>query len=450
MNSGALEALQRNPITFARMMSGHPANAQERSAGADELRSAAEWVVPTSPAEAGAMAMFGPFGKLAKMSGLGAMLGGYGTDVDAAGMGALLRLFHGGQKLGKWDPSVPTVEGPLSRGLGLYAAEAPEVANMYKRLEREPGLTELMVRPEGIFNPTKMEGADKQAYMRALMELDKLGLDASRKGLRNSLFDAKNYDPAQVREALIGSGINGFSSKLGGSLGDEFEIFNPESILEYVPRDYKKGGKVEAPMWGALKKMGFSDEAISDRQQEYMLERNKGYIGQGMTNAEFNPGTYLEKPDKIMPYGDWLDKVGYDTGGYHSAMEGIVVPDRHPGYPIGEVLAHEGQHKRETSLPPEEFRDEGRQAAQKGVLENLMKHVEGKRVYPNAITGRKMLGEVAPELIGHESYLPAGQSLIKSPLGRAVLQTPEQKLWYMSRRHPRVKDIDAITGASPE
>ena len=54
------------------------------------------------------------------------------------------------------------------------------------------------------------------------------------------------------------------------------------------------------------------------------------------------------------------------------------------------------------------------------------------------------------EMIAAEGYLPAGLSMIRSKLGRKLLQTPEEKLWYMSRRYPRRTDIDAMTGASPD
>ncbi len=76
--------------------------------------------------------------------------------------------------------------------------------------------------------------------------------------------------------------------------------------------------------------------------------------------------------------------------------------------------------------------------------------------YPAGVTGRELVQELAPELVAAEGYLPAGQSLIHSELGRRIFQTPEEKLWYYSRRYPRQRDpevkggyLDAITGAAP-
>ena len=76
--------------------------------------------------------------------------------------------------------------------------------------------------------------------------------------------------------------------------------------------------------------------------------------------------------------------------------------------------------------------------------------------YPHGLTGREKVSETAPELVAAECYLPAGQSLIHSELGKRIFQSPEEKLWYMSRRYPPMQDpevkngyLDAITGAAP-
>ena len=68
---------------------------------------------------------------------------------------------------------------------------------------------------------------------------------------------------------------------------------------------------------------------------------------------------------------------------------------------------------------------------------------------PSGITGQDTLEELAPQLVAAEGYLPAGQSLVHSPLGRQLFQTPEEKLWYLSRRYPTPLDLDAMTGAAP-
>lgn len=58
-----------------------------------ELRDILSWTVPTSPAEAGAMLMFGPGGKLVKLGGLGSMLGGYSPDTEAGLLSKLASIF---------------------------------------------------------------------------------------------------------------------------------------------------------------------------------------------------------------------------------------------------------------------------------------------------------------------------------------------------------------------
>lgn len=68
---------------------------------------------------------------------------------------------------------------------------------------------------------------------------------------------------------------------------------------------------------------------------------------------------------------------------------------------------------------------------------------------PSGITGQDTLEELAPQLVAAEGYLPAGQSLVHSKLGRQLFQTPEEKLWYLSRRYPTPLDLDAMTGAAP-
>lgn len=451
-------------MDYKRVMSGKGPSQRERAEGVQAIKDASEWVLPASPAEAGAMVALGPFAKAVKLGGLAAATAGYSPDTEAAGGGivkgaltGLRELFHGGRKFDKWNPAtIGTGEGMGVQGPGLYAGDKQALAKVYMKYGGDdPAVTKLLVDDSSIIETAKkMSPEHRAAYDEAVAKLVELGLPADKYGIKMALNSGRYYDNERVRKALTNSGVKGFKQDLYNDFGNEFVIFDPDIIKAYETLDipgYAKGGKVEAPIWEALRGMGFSEQAVKDRKLEHELEREKGYMPKGMTNAEFDPGMYLTAPDKIVPYyPDWLSTQGHDTGGYHSPVEGIVVPDRHPGYPIGEVLAHEGIHRKALQLPPEEILGEGRQAAQRGALNNLLRYIEGKRLLPNGITGREMVDELAPELMGHETYLPAGQRLTKSELGKAVLQTPEEKLWWLSRRYPRQEGIDAITGASPE
>lgn len=210
-------------------------------------------------------------------------------------------------------------------------------------------------------------------------------------------------------------------------------------------RRYAKGGLAQH-----LEGLGFTPEDTQYALEQFEKDR-KYFPHQGMTNYESRPEMYLTRaPSKIVPQDEW--KYGESVGGTHNFLEGIQVPNRSRTWMLPEVLAHEAQHSMVASLPPEEILDEGRQEAQKSVLNRLMEYLRplNYRDYPEGFTGRDQIEELAPEMIAAEGYLPAGLSMIRSELGQKLLQTPEEKLWYMSRRYPRRTDIDAMTGASPD
>ena len=210
-------------------------------------------------------------------------------------------------------------------------------------------------------------------------------------------------------------------------------------------RRYAKGGLAQH-----LERLGFTPEDTQYALEQFEKDR-KYFPHQGMTNYESRPEMYLTRaPSKIVPQDEW--KYGESVGGTHNFLEGIQVPNRSRTWMLPEVLAHEAQHSMVASLPPEEILDEGRQEAQKSVLNRLMEYLRSLnyRDYPEGFTGRDQIEELASEMIAAEGYLPAGLSMIRSELGRKMLQTPEEKLWYMSRRYPRRTDIDAMTGASPD
>lgn len=217
-----------------------------------------------------------------------------------------------------------------------------------------------------------------------------------------------------------------------------------------MPRSkYADGGLVER-----LKSFGFSPEDVDyaldrfEEEREYLPHR-------GATNYESRPERYLiMPPHKIVPKEEW--KYGSSFGGIHNFLEGIQVPNRSWNWVLPEVLTHEAQHANVGALPLEELTR--REETQKGILNKLMDYVKPLHPakYPAGVTGRELVQELAPELIAAEGYLPAGQSLIHSELGQRIFQSPEEKLWYMSRRYPPMRDpevkngyLDAITGAAP-
>ena len=203
-----------------------------------------------------------------------------------------------------------------------------------------------------------------------------------------------------------------------------------------------------------IESLGFTPEDTQYAMERFEEERQ--YLPhRGATNYESRPERYMiMAPHKIVPKEEW--KYGSSVGGTHNFLEGIQVPNRSWNWVLPEVLTHEAQHANVGALPLEEITS--REEVQKGILSKLMEYVKPLHPakYPAGITGRELIQELAPELIAAEGYLPAGQSLIQSELGRRIFQTPEEKLWYYSRRYPRQRDpevkggyLDAITSAAP-
>lgn len=219
--------------------------------------------------------------------------------------------------------------------------------------------------------------------------------------------------------------------------------------IEMPRRKYANGGLARH-----IESLGFTPEDTQyamerfEEEREYLPHRHT-------TNYESRPERYMiYPPNKIVPKEEW--KYGSSVGGTHNFLEGIQVPNRSWNWVLPEVLTHEAQHANVGALPLEEVTS--REEAQKSILNKLMEYVRPLHPakYPAGITGREEIEELAPELIAAEGYLPAGQSLIQSELGRRIFQTPEEKLWYYSRRYPRMRDpevkggyLDAITGAAP-
>ena len=233
------------------------------------------------------------------------------------------------------------------------------------------------------------------------------------------------------------------------------EVEDPASLMYRQPIDldrklrFAKGGLARH-----IESLGFTPEDAQYAMERFEEERQ--YLPhRHTTNYESRPERYMiMAPHKIVPKAEW--KYGSSVGGTHNFLEGIQVPNRSWNWVLPEVLTHEAQHANVGALPLEEITS--REEAQKGILNKLMEYVRPLHPakYPAGVTGREEIEELAPELIAAEGYLPAGQSLIQSELGRRIFQTPEEKLWYYSRRYPRQRDpevkggyLDAITSAAP-
>jgi hypothetical protein len=95
------------------------------------------------------MALFGPFGKAAKLGGLSAMLGGYGVDADAAPIAKLLRM--GSPEVKKWLDQV------LNR-------VRPEDAERAENIVRDMPYTAEVYSPDAV-----SEALSSQAQLRGVM-----------------------------------------------------------------------------------------------------------------------------------------------------------------------------------------------------------------------------------------------------------------------------------------
>lgn len=219
------------------------------------------------------------------------------------------------------------------------------------------------------------------------------------------------------------------------------------------------GLEYETPMWDYLRAMGIPEESIGYRQREYEGERGKGYLPRRALNVEEDPGNYmLVPPDRVETYDEWRKNpktAGGAVAGYHNFLSGIVIPERHHWNTIGEVLTHEGQH----ALINPEILDPRRKEAQKSVLERFREYLDNLSSFnrPHGISGQDSSDELVPQMMAYEAYLPAGARLTNAELGAKLLQTPEEKLWWLSRRYPKQKDpegprgalLDAVTSAAP-
>lgn len=183
-------------------------------------------------------------------------------------MGALellKKLYHGGRKFSQWDPkTIGTGEGRfLAQGPGLYAGDNTDLAKVYLKYGGDsPTLSELIVDSSRIIQPQKkMTDEQREIYYRAAGALDKLGLNATKSGIPNVFLNGRSYNPQEVRQALVESGLGGLKQDLYNQFGSEYAIFDPEIIKSIRAIEKKRGGLIQM-------KESYADDR-STRQNPY-------------------------------------------------------------------------------------------------------------------------------------------------------------------------------------
>lgn len=459
-------------------------------------------LIPQSPAEAALEVAFAPISRPARMAALATAALTASPDAEGAG-GILLRnapdlkrwldeaiefarnrrLYDSGEaerieRIAKELPVVPRAFSPRAVAEKAVFAEPNELVGMtpreflqtawpldveqvrpyiehYKDLVREDRFVE---PPSGLFTERGLQrmrekgfqGYEDIPFLQYRQMYDDRPLMAQRavghEGRHRNVALSELFGPDEPSLVHMIPGVNQPRLNFISSIYPEVE--NPSDLMYRNPvtldrsRRYAEGGLARI-----LKSQGFSPESIQYAQEKF--EEERPYFGHShTTNYESRPEMYLRRaPDKIVPYEDW--EWGRSVGGTHNLLEGIKVPDRHPVYLLPEVLTHEGQHSLVASLDSNDI--ERRLPHQESILSKFARLFRSRRPgdMPSGITGQDTLEELAPQLVAAEGYLPAGQSLVHSKLGRQLFQTPEEKLWYLSRRYPTPLDLDAMTGAAP-
>lgn len=176
------------------------------------------------------------------------------VDPDLITLG-LTKLFHGGREFTKWDPrTIGKGEGMSALGPGLYTGDNPQLAGIYRKygdvwdfnekgdaVVTKPGVVnELAVDTKHFIDFSKKMSADQAAKLEAAhSNLEALGIGYKREYGFNSAFErAKRYNMQQeAREAMVQAGIDGRVTNLGGKLGREIVIYNPDIIAQISRTD---------------------------------------------------------------------------------------------------------------------------------------------------------------------------------------------------------------------
>lgn len=254
-------------------------------------------------------------------------------DPDLLTLG-LTRLFHGGKEFKKWDPrTIGKGEGMGALGPGLYAGDNPDLAKVYTKYGTSfdideatgnfvttPGvLNELAVNTKNIHDYRK----ENPKWQKAIENLDALGYKASTRGIQGALQEAHRWkDQASARQAMIDAGIDGMYVNLGGSLGKEIVIFNPD-IIAQVSRADTPIEKIDVSPYlnkgMSRKQRGALDFGPSNPKQKLIEEATKEKLFADVPNADAVISQSLGQKDSK---GGWLGPtINLESGGSMAAMK---------------------------------------------------------------------------------------------------------------------------------
>lgn len=202
------------------------------------------------------------------------------------------------------------------------------------------------------------------------------------------------------------------------------------------------------------------DENTLDQLPEWLISDLKNTYN---PKSNMSSPVYLEGVQGIRPYNVYTDKIGAGLGGYvDSFRTPYIVNISQPNLPDAtRVLAHEAAHVQkniaERQVANDQKNDTIARALQREARgqegQNLRYQLEQNFVdYVNSIPFEKrsqnLVGaygitgkhtsweERFADLQSLESQLPRGQSLLNTPLGKQVFNTPELKRYWMQTTLP--------------
>ena len=176
------------------------------------------------------------------------------------------------------------------------------------------------------------------------------------------------------------------------------------------------------------------------------------------TNLTSQPGNYLGGINKadVSINRD----IDYNVGGQFSPLRGIQLNPRSM-FDKAATLVHEARHYKDAFEPVGDYYDKKRTSSDDyqdkikqndstfgNIRDKLLKFKDTTGGYRSnrILSGQPEWDEIKAQLVSYESMLPAGMRLEQSPLGKAVLQTPEEKLWYMQHTQPSMSDQGYLDG----
>lgn len=184
----------------------------------------------------------------------------------------------------------------------------------------------------------------------------------------------------------------------------------------------------------------------------------------GLHDQPYFPERYgvnlTSQPDMYLPPSLKSDAVSinkelpYNTGGQFSTLAGIQLNPRSM-FDKSAALVHEARHYQDAFTPLGDYYDTKRlskedqkakiksnDATFNSIKDKLIKFKNADSGYRSnrILSGQTPWDEIKAQLVSYEAMLPAGMKLEQSPLGKAALQTPEEKLWYINHTQPSMSD----------